>query len=412
MQAKLDEVKVELKNMVSHWKDGWKEIVKNWSDKITILSDGSRERLLLPADNGQVYILAHKLISESKFYCAQFDMEDVAYYRHHSYGYLYRLPINLAFDIFRHFVIAFGGTFLTSVPKGKIHRYYGPSTSYPQWFWIDEENKRHHKIIHDSLSQTYRNQEMNDECSSDRWQIVQAQGIQLNGELLPMHYIDAVLQQLRKYQTAQMIEHHFHRPDGKALAQRLSQMLEYRKMRYHTTTTTTVEVTDGRDSWFLVSLPLPLPKQNSTTGEQKMMSEREVAKRFSLKEEDWSAARKYFSTKMSGLEKLNPADLHFVISCFLDAEYDCKETLDKVNLLAKIDPTTNISCEFPTADDDFSSFDPLRLRGLLAETVLSKKLRGHALGKEEIFTGGFAAVAPLALAEIVAQYLPVNILNT
>lgn len=409
MQAKLDEVKVELKSMTSYWKPEWKEIVAKWSAKITVSSDILRERLLLPTDNGTVFILAYKLPSESKFCCMGYDMEDAASFRNSSYSYLYKLPINLIFDIFRHFVVAFGGTFSTSVLKEKIQRYYSAGVSHPQWFWMDEESKRHHKIIRDSLPQA-------DQLSFDNWQVVQFQGVQLGGKLLPIHYIDAVLRQLRKYQTAQMIEHHFHctdtasdQTDKAALAQRLSQMLTYSKIYHETEVVASVQIADSLDCRILTSLTLPLHTStidSNGISEQKVTSEREAVKKFTLQEEDWLAALKRFPTKMRELEKLTVTDLHFIISCFLDAEYDRKETLAKVRQLTKLDSTAT---SFPSAMDDFSNFDPLHLRGLLAESVLSRKLKGYALGKEEILYGAFAAIAPTALTKIAMDYYSIDV---
>jgi hypothetical protein len=108
------------------------------------------------------------------------------------------------------------------------------------------------------------------------------------------------------------------------------------------------------------------------------------------------------------LVSLSAADVQFLVCLLIDAEHDQKET---IALTSNTDPTDSKS-QFPTPEDDFSSFDPLRLRGLLAETVLSQKLSGYALGLEEIYAknaGKFASIAPTALTSIVASYYPVDL---
>lgn len=99
--------------------------------------------------------------------------------------------------------------------------------------------------------------------------------------------------------------------------------------------------------------------------------------------------------------KLTAEDVGFLIRCGIDAFYDYHETLEAVKsssptaveTLFTSSSASTIRC-FPSADDDFSSFEFPQFRGLLAETTLSKKLASYALGKEEICTGDFSAVAP------------------
>lgn len=432
MQAKLDEVKLELQKITAHWKKEWKEMLAKWSDKIIVSSDSLREELLLPTDLGEKYILAHKLTSESKFYCSKYDLEDAAFYRYSAYAHLC-IPINLALDVFRHLVLAFGGSFFTGRPTTKNPHYYNPRHSYFHWLWVNEEDKRHHQVIRNSLQSTYANvpKELDDHNrdSGDRWELVQLQGIQLGGKLLSTHYIRAILKGLKEYQMTKMFEYHFRHFDEKgretiAVCQRLFQMLSYRT-NYRDTTTDTVELVDLAGSRVLVHLPKP-NSQGSDNGEQKAQKcerEREAAKQFELNAKDWSQILEG-SSKTDEFEKLSLTDVHFVISCFIDMECDHKETLEKIEKIDKTvqptqlpqsDSTTTANTgaapafQFPTVDDDFSSFDPLHLRGLLAETVLSRKLKGYVLGREEIFTGGFAATAPTALTEIVADYYPVDL---
>lgn len=105
---------------------------------------------------------------------------------------------------------------------------------------------------------------------------------------------------------------------------------------------------------------------------------------------------------------LTAADVQFLLRLRLDSKYDREETIAKIE---KIDQpnTTSPELQFPTHSDDFSNFDPPHLRGVLAETVLSKKLQSHTLGLEEIRGGHFATLAPTALVDIVTQYLPIDL---
>lgn len=247
----------------------------------------------------------------------------------------------------------------------------------------------------------------------DNWKQIWAKGIILGGKILPTHYIGALLQKLAKYQLNKMIEYHFHHcsSDNKdeavkmSIDQRLAQMLTWRDIRKGTTLAS-VDLVHRSNRFGLLYL------HNRNSDEQKIQqqkSEREVAKLFEWTEETWSQSPKDFPMKDSGFQNLTSTDVHFIVSCFIDMEYDRKELIAKINGINSTEPASQFPTSFPNEDDDFSSFDPVQLRGTLADTVLSKKLKGYALGLQEIKIGAFATIAPLALVDIVASYYPIDI---
>jgi hypothetical protein len=179
------------------------------------------------------------------------------------------------------------------------------------------------------------------------------------------------------------------------------------------------------------------PTNSGNNGDDGDRSWRGLAKRFNLEDENNEHCKRNLWRKMlqvksfvpllsasdsdsdsdsktDKLVSLSAADVQFIIHLLIDAEHDLKETFEKIASLSEISETdpANLTSQFPTADDDFSSFDPIRLRGVLAETVLSRKLLGYALGQEEIYAknaGSFASIAPAALTAIVSSYYPVNV---
>lgn len=420
VKVKLVAAKLELQKKISHWRQEWKDAIDQWSEKIVVgKAGGGFDCILLPSHDDIGYPLVKNLTCDLGF--------AVCYVQQYAHCYLEKVPINLSVNVFHHFLVAFGGELLLREP-------ISDKLFFDHWLWIDEENKRHHKIIHDSL--LFGEKEV-DAC--DRWERVKMKGFQLGGKLLPIHYIEGLLQKRKSFQINQMIEHYFrHRNDGERgsriieTAKRFQKLLIYQNL--------------GEVFVIVGSGYLRLLNEIPGTENRNVKDEREAVKTFELGNEDngcrtrghWNSLLKYpdfvallgdsdcDSDSDSDCRKLTVEDVRFLICSSIDAEYDYRETLGIVQSLSKVEDSLNLSNlststttvvtavakrQFPSADDDFSSFDPLHLRGLLAETVLSKKLQGYALGQEEIRGGAFATIAPLALTKIVSSYYPVDLLN-
>lgn len=418
MQARLDATKAEVQSVMtrSRWKEAWQQEITKWMEKIRVVAiDNFREGVLLPLDSKKNYYLseAHTSATLSEFSTSTRNIEDAFRYHHLAANYLIFTPKNLIVDIFRHFVTSFGGKFLTNEQttsqygQNNLSNYYSPNYSFVQWFYVGDEDKHHHEIIYKSLVSKLSY------SKDDRWINVLATGIQLGGKLLPMHYVDRVLQKLRDHQTERMIELHFAQFNC-ALIKKVATAKQFCKLLYSPKipgSSLVVQLGIGNAIYRF----RPTNAANSKNPTNSIpLSAREAAKTFDTSDEnsDWTQALK--NPAVSDLltyapgESLSTADVRFIICCFIDAAYDYTESSTKI---AAINTISTGSRKFPSDMDNFSNFDPPHLRGLLAETVLSKKLKGHALSMEETLTGEFAAIAPSALTEIVAQYLPVDILN-
>lgn len=447
MQAKLNATKSELQTMIAHWKPEWKDAVNKWSEKVKVVTSTFRETLFLPVDGGRRdYILVDYINTSSApttrgFGTSTYDLEDAAHYQVSARDELV-VPRNLAVDIFRHFVTSFGGKFLTEDSEQKGDYYYHPNEYSYQWLYLDDENKRHHHVIHEALNSLRQTTEQKENaarlgitCSTndpnsverrdhcDHWERIWVRGIQLDGKLLPAHYIDNLLKQLLHHQVAKMMEHHFYSSDEKGekiihTAKQFYRLLAYRSSitieRTGTISNTSAAVGltfTGANYLFL--LPPAKLNNSSNNSASASYSAREAAKMFNMEDDEYHSCNWTRMLKnpalMEKVGKLTTDNVRFIICCFIDAEYDRKETIETIE---KINSIGSTSSSFPSAADDFSNFDPPHLRGVLSESVLSRKLQSYALGKEEIRSGEFALVAPSALTNIVAEYFPVDILNT
>lgn len=239
------------------------------------------------------------------------------------------------------------------------------------------------------------------------------QEIQLGGKLLGVHYSEQLVQDLRRHQVAKMIEYHF-RHRGKQIievAKNFERNLPFQGLHI-------IYVVVGKVRIYLPPIKgIPTASDGDSVNN---ISGRDSMKKFNLEDDAENTVMRHHwdellknpqfvinlsvnarANKKSGL--LTAADVQFIICCHIDGYYDSRESLEKINKIG--------SMAFPTEADDFSSFDPPHLRGVLAETVLSQKLAGYALGKEEIVKGAFAVITPLALVDIVSSYYPVDLLN-
>lgn len=425
MQARLDVAKTELQSMIAHWREKWKDVVTRWSNKIIVVTVGPlHEQLLLPSSHGQNHILLeHKQevvesdsksaqVLPQKFNCPTYDINDACRYQLTSGGLLLDLETNLAVDIFRHFVLAFDGQFLTGNMQQRSCFFYHPRSYCWQWLYIDEENKRHYKVISDSLLSTF---ERNNHSGSDqdRWKLVNSRGIQIGGKLESRHYIHQLLSKLRQHQMDRMIECHFHCADQKSKDAIIKTAKQFAKCLVYRQSSIIDIVTNG--------LCFELLRQPA-----ELRVSREAMKSFNLQDENsgrhnWKNLLSYpqFVASLGDSDrdcgKLTMQDVQFIISWFIDAEYDSKETIEKIEKIEKVEKIEKIEgtqpsdAKFPTVNDDFSNFDPPHLRGILTETVTSRKLAKYASSIEEVRNGDFALLAPAALTEIVLHYLSVDL---
>lgn len=415
MQSKLDATRESLKSMTAHWREEWRNAAIKWSEQIIIAPINGRpgemkcpDCVIFPTTFGTTDQRGHFFAydpdtfipSASTSSCHEVDV--VLNWRNFSpeKDGLLNVPVNLAVDIFRHFALAFGCNI-------SINR--GNSQHYHQMLHVGGENKRHHEVIQLSLN--------NFSDSSDGWQSVWAQGIQLGGKLLPAHYIEHVLHQLRLHQMTKMIEHYFYRSDksGEKIIATAKHFLL--KSIYYRNASGMIEFINGLYNPIITLVGAA----NFKTEQKDLISNhdthkwsrwRKIAKSFSLEDENsehcprhtpsmWNAAMKN-KNFVNCLGELTKSDVQFLLCLVIDAEYDYQDSLSKVTRLS----TT--STGFPTVADDFSNFDFPHLRGLFAETVLSRKLQSYALGKEEILSGDFAAMAPTALTRIVGDYYSID----
>lgn len=410
MQAKLVTAREGLQRMTAHWRKEWQEVIGKWSAQVSIQSYEVSTCVRLPVDFGNDYLLIEcdrvtlKPIYPSSTHSMKMALQYWTYTRDKC---LHTVPVNLCIDIFHHFVTAFGGKFATQ--KFTEHDDY-----YYQHLYIDDENKRHHDIIHSALLSQNKPEETSvsstdstnitssanyDHC--DRWEKVWLRGIRLDGKLPPIAYINDILRLRNQRQTEQMVEYHF-RSRGEKIIQLAKRFLESKLHRDYTGIIYTIS---GGKYLFLVN-------EGVDCG-------RELAKAFNLEDEyckqsNWAAVMKNdLFAKLVG--ELTAADVQFLLCLFIDADYDQKESFNTINAMDAVNnsiDSINSASRFPTHSDNFSSFDFPHLTGVLAETILSKKLANYALGIAEINEGQFAAIAPAALTNIVMEYYPVDILNT
>lgn len=409
MQAQLDATKLELQSMMTHWRKEWRDQVIKWSDEVKSISTDEKasECIAFPTDSNYSYLIHY----------AKFSVHNVTtattYWENHAPKKLGQVPINLAIDVVRHFVISFGKVFSTESTKTNYYHWESDKI-YNQWLWIDEENKRHREIIHTVLdhSSTSTTSLSNDVSvvkvvsarASDGWVMIRKEEIQVGGKLLAVHYIKELAMRLTSHQVQRMIECHFCNSDRRS--NETSELVEtakrFEKLLYFKEGTGIYVVVDSN---YL-----------QLVGRVTSCDSREMMKNFNLEQlnkehctqHNWARMLQnpQFVSSLNGKSVvLTAADVQFIIRSRIDAYYDAKELIEKISSGTG---ETELPAEFPTADDDFSDFDFPHLRGILAETVLSQKLAKHSLSMKEINEGQFATIAPTALVEIVSSYYPID----
>lgn len=202
MQARLDEVKVELQTMISHWRQEWKDAVNRWSEKIVVdSSEEDYDDLIFPIDNknyNYCFIQWNQTSLASDPSAAECNVQNAKSYYRDSREYLAAVPINLAVDIYRHLFVAFGGVFEEEEPF--------QSSDDVQWLWLDKGHKRHRQAIRESLSPSGQ---LTNNSIEDDWLMVVLDKIVLGGKLQLEHYIVAVVGRLVLHQVEKMIEYYF-----------------------------------------------------------------------------------------------------------------------------------------------------------------------------------------------------------
>lgn len=392
LEMQLVEVKIKMQSMIAHWRKEWKEGVTKWSEQIKIKSlTKDTASVVLPYNTTIEYCLVSFRRNNSKdpkdlemlYDYHSYDAKSAIYYVARSGKNLDLVPKNLSVDIFRHFATSFGGKFSDAVE-------YNSSCSC-QYLWVGDENKRHYKIIHSLLLSRGSSNSVPD--IADGWELVDIGVIQSGGKLQASYYFASLLWELRRHQTAKMIDFHFRshfkRERVTAVAKKFFEQLGSDRGAVYIANV------------FCFDLINPICNDKSV---------RDTMKNFDLEDENserhnWVSLMKNtrFTETLSDEAQsisLTAADVRFLICCFIDAKYDREESMEKIESGTK----------FPTHSDNFYNFDPPHLTGLLAKTFLSRKLAEYSAGQDEISTGAFALLAPLALTNIVADYFPVDLL--
>lgn len=396
LQSKLDAVRQELKTMTGHWRKEWQEAILKWSEMIctTTLAESTidaREVVKLPTDYGASYYL----ISLWKYGSAR-NIDDVHnYYTVHANKYLSVIPLNLVVVIYRHLVLAFGGEFLhiEAYRRSHIHIHY---------LWTGSANssyKHHRAVIHSAASNHFIR--FNESNAFDGWEKISIFGFQDDDKLKPSYYSSGLLTTLLKYQRNRMIEYHFGQSSTSEKTSSAKTLLNR----------------------LIVVIGKLCVVDNDDSTIQFLIGDYDEQNNFDLDFDNTMKIQAF--SKMIG--NLTFTDVNFIVSNFIESERGMAETIEKIKQSElQLEPTlTNSNGSngsinstgsiFPDLNDDFTNFDPLHLRGLLAETTLSRKLRAHALGLEEIRemnemrAGSFAAAAPLAVVKIASEYLSVDL---
>lgn len=399
MQAKLAAIKDGLQEMMtrSHWRKEWKDEVTKWSEEVTVRSGSVVESVLFPMVSGRgiLFIVCSCTTLEPMANYSMFAAEtSCKYWNYSSAKYFKSTTINLFFDVFRYFVLAFGSQFTPNLIENGGHW---------QWLRADEENKRHYEIIKKSLIACGRCDDKKGVVDTDHWIMIWDEKVQLGGKVVSAVYLDDLLIAIQSYHTDRMIQHHFHCREEKiiSVAKRFIQLATYRRdtgkidVMVDGIYLTFIDAIDNKDRGRELEKKFELKDKN---GNYLMQLRLELCLVFAMMN---STFAQYFS-------QLTIFDIQFLLRLIVDCEYDQKESLEKITL---INSSHNSNLRFPTAADDFSSFDPIHLCGTLSESVLSRKLLGYELGKKEIVEGQFAKVAPEALLNIVSEYYPVDVLN-
>lgn len=401
---KLVAVRQELKTMTEHWRKEWREAVVKWSEMITVAdySDYSNNEIVkLPTDYGANY----HLLPLWEYQGDERNLDDaVNYYSVHANKYLFVIPLNLMVVVYRHLVLAFGGKFLhTSGNRLHFnhHTHYlwtGPTNST-----IESSYKRHREVIHlaapnifaplngsiGSVASTVSTASIVSVDKFDGWEMVIVMGFLADDKLKSSYYIKGLLVKLQNHQMDRMVEYYFN-------------------------------ARCGRDDELMKTAKTFLSQLVFNVSGVIVMDDNFVMHTLSGKDEVFDIES---AVKIKGLSKivgnLTTEDVSFIVTLLLDGERDKTEMQEKIKKIELTSSTISVDTldkvSFPGPDDHFTSFDFPYLRGVLAESILSRKLRGHTLSIEairEVAVGSFAAVAPSALVEIAAEYLPVNLLSS
>lgn len=398
MQAKLDAAKEGLVQMMMNqsWRKEWQAAVIKWASQVVIKPTAyAAESIVFPTDahlkdkHGLFLTYDPATLLPLSSNKSDYSITSASNYRNASsdeYGLL-AVPINLVVDIYRHFVLAFGLTFST-IDDQKSHCY--------QYLRIDEKDEFRRQRIHCILNKftDLNNHSTTTTTTStdDHWARLWMDRIPLGGKLLPTHYIEFILRQMLNHQIDKMIEHYFHHSQSEVVQCELLIIAAKRFVKILTYNET------GEVKFIPLWHPLILVAAKSTSSKLGF-SDRKLSKNFNL---DLSSAIKD-NDFVRYLGDLTVVDVEFLIRLLIDARHDHLDTVDQViQLGAQGSP-------FPAATDAFENFDPPHLRGLLATTVLSKKLATYALGTNEINDGQFAHIAPTALVKIVGSYYSIDI---
>lgn len=415
LEKKMVAVKAELKVMTAHWRKEWREAIIKWSEKIFISRlSVTDESVILPTDHNAHYYLVSPYLRSSESH--KRSLQNAVDYRNvHANKELDVVPLNLAVLVYRHLVLAFGCEFVASPSP------YEPGFYYHHFLWTGQENEsnywRHRKLIHDSSSLP-QSPSLRFETSFgefkeefDGWEKVAVLGFQMDDKLKASKYIQGVLRKLTTHQINKIIDYHFFsRPPPILTAAKNI----FNTLKAATVTANTCAIYTSGEGF---NLELLYDKNN-----------RNEMKNFNVEKCKKLAIGLENPQLLEMVNDLTMDDVIFVLSCFIDAEYDIAETIDAIKKMEELElvdttdainttNTTNVATVsvFPAATDHFNNFDFPHLRGLLAETVLSRKLATYQLGLEairKIDADGkttFASIAPAALVDIVTHYLPINL---
>lgn len=480
MQKLLDDAKVQMKVLTAHWRKEWRDAAAEWSEQLSIVladgkyeyfqfpitkpgehfffwSDKSRQalELTLKTATGIVALLSTETIAKTGVSGSDgiYNLfHGINYYNSWAPAVFKIVPNNLAVDLFAHFVTSLSGTFYPSA-------YYGRVTN---WLYVDDENKRHRKIIYDAIREAKVAEELKyglptlsastvsvaDESNdSDGWINVECKKFCLGGRLATMHYLDPLLQSLKKHQLDRMIEHQFHfYPNSKKmteLAQKIAKDLctndgsagefgsislmntvPYSEYSSYAHLTGTKRLLRPK-MWTLLSRVYKPKRGNNRSDGCDNFWERSRERLLAFTLGDEKDTRQHWNRVIKDkffidtISDLSVNDMQFILHTYIEAECDYYELTEKLTCnddnsrpLDEHKSKPAVTAAFPTCGDDFFDFDPPHLRGRLSEGVLSRKLQAHTLRLEELRKvrgKSFAAVAPAALVDIVAHYLPISL---
>lgn len=410
------EMKTEMQKKMAHWRHSWRDAVTEWANKIRILPPplatgctNELEMVALSADVG-----CHLMVlMEGKKYTLDHALE---YFKDQGKKYLSVVPVNLFVSVYSHLVTSFGANYEHYSRKGfaDVHNIHY------LWAGVGDDYKRNRAAILQSSPDRFADQSADHALSSttllsdekfDGWEKVLLQGFQQDNELKMSTYICGLLAKLKTYQMNKMIEHHFSATGLPGTAEIITEAKEIANR---------LIVTVGKLSAWGIGMTGNHGNLDNSDNICLFLldgnKDREIMKANLIPGNDkWE----YYHHATNNpdfakeLKSLTLEDFTFIVRCFIDGKHDGTKILAASHQIDYQDERqVDGSISFPGLNDDFSSFDPVRLRGLLGEIVLSKKLKAYALSMEEIHeirAGNFAEIAPTALTHIVGSYYPVDL---